>query len=159
MADKDDEQQAAFAKIVNKLLKKLPGADPELKGDRAAVHVSRVPDVPHGRGPQPPTGRERFAVWGRVGLGLVVAGMVSQWPYGLECGASLFFYMTALITVMVAGLWASVSAWHRRMGLAHSIALVVVAWGALLTADRILPRVGYAAVQASWRCEQAAGKV
>lgn len=152
MDEKEKETQAALARVVNKLLKKLPGADPHLRGDQARVNVSGVPDVPHARGPQPMTARDRLAVWGRVALGLVLAGVVNQWPYGTECGVSLMFYMSALTAVIVAGVWGARSTWHRRMGLAHIVALLVVAWGSLLAADRILPRIGYAAVHATWRC-------
>lgn len=159
MDEKEKETQAALARVVQKLLKKLPGADPHLRGDQARVNVSAVPDVPHAKGPQPPTARDRLAVWGRVALALVLAVVVNQWPYGVDCGWSLFFYMGALMAVTVAGVWGALSTWHRRMGLAHILALLVVVWGGLLTLDRILPRVGYAAVPANWTCVQAAGKI
>ncbi|MSR06763.1 MAG: hypothetical protein EXR93_06845 [Gemmatimonadetes bacterium] len=151
--DKEKDEQAAFSRIVNNLLKKLPHADPELKGDRGVVHVSGVPDVQHApRGPEPPSTRARLAVWGRVALGLLLGGVVNQWPYGQDCGLFLYLYMGALLAVVVAGIWAAVSSWHRRMGFAHIVAVLLAAWGAALIADTILPRIGYAAVHATWRC-------
>jgi len=159
MNEKEKETQAALSRVVDKLLKKLPGADPHLRGDQARVNVSGVPDVPHARGPQPPTSRDRLAVWGRVALALVLAGVVQQWPYGVECGWALLFYMFALGAVMVGGVWGAISTWRYRMGLAHILALLVITWGGLLTLDRILPRVGYAATPATWTCVQAAGKI
>src|SRR6185503_2078754 len=153
MPIKDDDQQAAFGKIVDKLLKKLPGADPHLRGDRAKVSVSSVPDVPHGRRTDAPaTARDRLAVWGRVGLGLVLGGVLNQWPYGQNCGIALYLFMGAIVAVIVAGIWSAMWAWRRRMGIAHTVAILTTAWGAMLAADRILPRIGYAAVHASWRC-------
>lgn len=153
MPDKERDQQAAFGRIVDRLLKKLPGADPYLLGDQARVNVSGVPNVPRApRSPEPPSGRARLAVWGRVFLGLVLGGVVTQWPYGQECGVVLYLYMGALAAVVVAGIWAAVSSWQRRMGLAHIVAVLLAAWGAALTADRVLPRIGYAAVHATWRC-------
>src|SRR6267143_3813748 len=82
MADKEKDQQAAFGRIVDRLLKKLPGADPHLIGDRARVNVSSVPHVPHaGRAEQPVPSSARLAVWGRVFLGVVLGVVVNQWPY------------------------------------------------------------------------------
>ena len=151
--EKEKETQAALSRVVDNLLKKLPGADPHLRGDQARVNVSGVPDVPPARGPQPPTARDRLAVWGRVALVLVLAAVIQQWPYGVDCGYALFFYMFALVAVVVGGVWGAISTWRFRMGLAHVIALLVIAWGGLLTLDRVLPRVGYAATQATWRCQ------
>lgn len=157
MSDKEKETQAALGRVIDNLLKKLPGADPHLVGDRARVKVSSVPHVPAGTRPsqsfsRAPTRGDLLAVWARVGLGLILAGVVHQWPYGLDCGLSLFFYMAALLVVIVGGGWAAFWSWRMRMGVAHILALLVVAWGAGLTAERILPRVGYAADQATWRC-------
>src|SRR5436309_12512198 len=129
MADKEKDQQAAFGRIVDRLLKKLPGADPHLIGDRARVNVSSVPHVPHGsqasHAGQPVPGSARLAVWGRVLLGAVLGVVVNLWPYGRDCGFGLAFYMVAVGAVLIGGLWAAVAAWHRRMGLAHIVAMLV----------------------------------
>ena len=158
MADKVRDTQAALGRIIDGLLKKLPGADPHLQGDRARVKVSGVPHVPAGtRQPEPsnraPTRGDLLSVWARVGLGLLLAGVVHQWPYGFECGLSLAFYMGALAAVILGGTWAAVWSWRMRMGIAHIVALLVIAWGLGLTAERVLPRAGYAAEHASWRCQ------
>jgi len=153
MVDKDQDQQAAFGRIVDRLLKKLPGADPMLRGDQARVNVSGVPHVPHAsHADKPASPRARFAVWGRVGLGLILGVVVNLWPYGRDCGLGLVFYLVAVGAVFIGGVWGAVSAWDRRMGVAHIVALLLIAWGAALAAERILPRVGYAAVAAGWRC-------
>jgi hypothetical protein len=151
----EKETQAALGRVIDNLLKKLPGADPNLIGDRARVKVSGVPHVAPGvRQPAAagPTRGDLLAVWARVGLGLLLAGVVQQWPYGFECGLALFAYLFALAAVAVGGTWAAVWAWRMRMGVAHIVALLVIAWGLGLTAERVLPRTGYAAESASWRC-------
>jgi len=152
----EKETQAALGRVIDNLLKKLPGADPNLIGDRARVKVSGVPHVAAGprqpAGPALPTRGDLLAVWARVGLGLLLAGVVHQWPYGFDCGLSLSFYLAALGVVVVGGGWAAVWAWRLRMGVAHIVALLVIAWGLVLTAERVLPRVGYAAAHATWAC-------
>src|SRR5262245_54057194 len=91
------DKTASFMRMIDGLLKKLPGADPELKGDRARVKVSSVPEVGHApRGPAPVTTSEKLSVWARVLLGAVLGGVVNQWPYGRDCGAGLAFYVLAV---------------------------------------------------------------
>lgn len=145
---------------VDRLLKKLPGADPHLRGlepgvTRPAPHAS-----PQGLGAQlakfsvttarPPA--TRLGVWGRVLLGVALAVLETQWPYGHGCGFGLFIYLAVVTTVVVAGVWGSIAAWKLKMGVAHVLSLAVVLWGIALVAGQVLPRVGYAAQAATWRC-------
>jgi len=103
--------------------------------------------------PSAPVGRKAaFATWLRVLLGALLAVGMTQWPYGHGCGISLFLYVGAAASVVVAGLWSSVSSWRRRMGLAHSLALVVTLWGMVLLAREVLPRTGYAKQALHWTC-------
>jgi hypothetical protein len=64
----------------------------------------------------------------------------------------LFLYTGAAGVVALAGLWSSVSSWRRRMGLAHTISLLVTLWGLILAAAVVLPRIGYAKAAATWFC-------
>ena len=162
MAEKylDDD---ALAREVDKLLRKLPGADPYLKGDPepAAVRAPAAPapwTVTGSRpavgigGPRPATRVQRISVWVRVFLALVPGLLITQWPYASGCGFGLWAYLFAVLAVGMAGGWAAAWGWRYRMAFAHAAALLVIAWGATLVTDQVLRRVGYAAAQASWSC-------
>ena len=69
-----------------------------------------------------------------------------------ECGLPLFGYLGALVAVIVAGGWIAVTAWRLQNGIAHILALVLLFWGLVLTADELLSRTSYAAVQSTWQC-------
>jgi hypothetical protein len=161
MAEKylDDD---ALAREVDKLLRKLPGADPYLKGDPepagARVHAPALWTVTGSRpavglsGLRPATRVQRISVWVRVFVALMPAVLITQWPYASGCGFGLWVYLFALWAVVIAAGWSAAWAWRYRMAAAHGASLLVIAWGAGLVADPVLQRVGYAAVQATWSC-------
>ncbi len=141
-ADRDwDKELAAIDKVMARPA--APGAKPAVQGGGGPV--AALPAAPVGR-------RAALFTWVRVLLAVAVAAGMAQWPYLHDCGTSLFIYLGAVATVIIAGLWSSVTSWQRRMGLAHSIALGVTLWGVLLGAQAILPRIGYAKVVAHWWC-------
>jgi hypothetical protein len=39
-----------------------------------------------------------------------------------------------------------------RGGAPHVLSLILVFWGIVLAAEQVLPRIGYAAERATWRC-------
>jgi hypothetical protein len=86
-----------------------------------------------------------------VGLGVAIV----FWPYANRCGLGLAGYLAAVLAVAGAGWWTAVTTWRARAGRAHVVALALVAWGLILTAIEILPRVGYATDPAriSWGCD------
>jgi hypothetical protein len=88
----------------------------------------------------------------RLLLGLSLGIMMARWPYSRTCGLPLFGYLSAVVTVMLAGVWAAVSAWKFRTALAHIVAVILVVYGFLLVAAELLPRTGYALYQATWLC-------
>ena len=101
----------------------------------------------------PPGGkRATLWTWTQVILGGLLAVGMTQWPYSHGCGIKLFLYLGAAGIVVVAGLWGSLSSWRRRMGLAHSLAMLVVLTGLILVAREVLPRVGYAKQASAWMC-------
>jgi hypothetical protein len=55
--------------------------------------------------------------------------------------------------ILLGGSWAAVWAWRVRSASAHLVALIVIFWGIVLSAEQVLPRIGYAATQSEWRCE------
>jgi len=157
-----DEKPRDFDKElaeVDKLLAKLPHADPTLgKGSKHAP-----PGAP-GAGAKPhtflthgpttgPTGTP-MGVWIRVGLGLLIGLAMTQWPYSHVCGLKLMFYVMGVGTVLAAGIWGAISSWRRRMGLPHALSLGLVFWGLALGAGVILPRTGYAKTPATWFCPE-----
>lgn len=139
-----------MARVVDRLLAQLPGlqdaiqpAPPVFRSSTGEMRVAS------GRYVEPPT---LIGLWGRVALGLTLGVMMTAWPYYRECGLPLFGYLSALVAVVVAGGWIAVTSWKLRNVIAHVLALVLVFWGLALTADELLSRTGYAAVQATWQC-------
>lgn len=124
--------------------------DPERPG-RQASRAAPPPSPPAEVGePAGPGG-----VWLRVGLGIVLSIGLTQWPYPHPCGFRLALFLGAVAMIPIAGVWAAVGAWRRRLAVAHLLALLVIGWGAVLAAREVLPRVGYARVEASWLCPAA----
>lgn len=135
---------------VDRLLNQLP----TVREDRAAAEVAarRAPGAA-GRlpgGTAPPEGW--LGTWARVGLGVLLGIAMPLWPYAHGCGFRLFIYMAGVLTVIVAGVWSSLSSWKRRLGLAHIVSQGLLIWGLVLAARVILPRAGYAQQAATWFC-------
>jgi VIT1/CCC1 family predicted Fe2+/Mn2+ transporter len=143
-------EPASDAAVVNSLIKKLRPQDSS---------TSYVSDRPSAFGARP-SGRLRpikapmsaMAVWSSVGLGVLLAAAVPYWPYAKGCGPWLGLYMAAAVIVVVAGMWGARVSWKSRLGFAHVIAVCTIMWGLGLTAQEVLPRVGYAKVRLAWRC-------
>jgi len=154
-----DDSLDGMSKEVDRLLKQLPGADPTLRGSGPLTSPVSRPAGPPGPGgaaiaggAREPTARDKLGVWLRVGLGVAVGALMTQWPYQHACGISLYLYLGAVTAVIVAGGWASVASWKLGMGPAHVVSLGLIVWGLVLAAQQVLPRIGYAAASASWRC-------
>lgn len=124
------------------LERKAPGAVQPARGaDLAAPSAGGAPPA-------------KWGVLVRVGLAVALAVGVPFWPYASRCGLWLAGYLATLGVMIVAGGWAAVSTWRGRMGRAHLVALLVVAWAAALSAKEVLPRIGYAkdAARVDWTC-------
>jgi hypothetical protein len=141
---KDDHQEAV---VVDQLLKKLRPFDRSYVAERENATGVRQFSRAKSRPPLRPAG-----VWARVMLGMLLGVALTQWPYPHACDKPLILYLVAIATVMVAGLWGARASWRSRMGFAHIIALGTILWGLTLSAQEVLPRVGYAKVRMSWRC-------
>jgi len=92
------------------------------------------------------------ALWARAFLGMALGTLMTQWPYGHRCGWPLVGYLSAVAIVMFAAGWIGFTSWRMRSGAAHLVALVLFFWGIILAAEQLLPRIGYAAVPATWEC-------
>ena len=134
---------------VDKLLAKLPEADPTL--GRGVPTVPSTPKLPLG---PPARGGEWLSTWVRVGLGVLLGIGMLAWPYTHGCGLKLVFYLIGVTTLIVAGVWSGLSSWRRRLGVAHLLSQLLIIWGLVLAAREILPRVGYAKTDAPFFCPE-----
>lgn len=128
---------------VDKLLAKLPNADPTL--GRGAP---RAPQAP----PPATAGGGTFGTWVRVGLAVTLAIGMALWPYAHACGLQLAYYSGGVLMLVVAGGWGAVSSWRRRTATGHVLSLAALFWGLALGAAVILPRAGYTQPAATWLC-------
>ena len=125
-----------------------PSAQPPAKSGGPSSPVSRGSSSP-----APAGGRMMvLTTWLRVLLGILLAVGITQWPYPNACGFNLAVYLGAITTVVVAGIWSSITSWQRRLGLAHTLSMLVLLWGLVLSAREVLPRVGYARHPRVWSC-------
>jgi hypothetical protein len=138
---------------VDKLLAKLPEADPTLgRGAPPLSKTARLPGAaPHGSAAGSPSA---LATWFRLGLGLLLGVGMLVWPYSHVCGFKLMFYGLGVGIVTVVGASSALSSWKRRLGLAHVLSLALLAWGVALTAGIVLPRIGYAGQHGLWFCPE-----
>lgn len=151
MADDKNQKERDWdreMREVDKLLAKLPDADPSLGRGVPTVPVSPRPAAgaaPVGAGAlhqtEPARGRAWLTTWIRVGLGLALGVGMLAWPYTHSCGLKLVFYLVGAATVTIAGVWSALSSWRRRLGWAHVLSIVLVVWGLALAGRQVLPRV------------------
>jgi hypothetical protein len=64
-------------------------------------------------------------------------------------------YLGAILTIILGGGWAAVSAWRYRASLAHVLSLIILFYGIMMAAAELLPRTGYAVDHATWECADA----
>ena len=146
--DQKDRDWDREMREVDKLLAKLPEADPTLGRGVPTVPVSPRPGGVMGAGGHgalhpagPARGRAWLTTWIRVGLGLALGVGMIAWPYAYSCGFKLVFYLIGATTVTVAGIWGALSSWRRRLGWAHALSIVLIIWGLALAGRQILPRI------------------
>jgi hypothetical protein len=115
---------------------------------------------PAGRGPGMPAGapvprRSVALTWFWVLLALALAVALPLWPYQRSCGLQLIFFMGATGVTALIGLLGALASWASRRGLAHVLSLAVILWSAVIGLREVLPRVGYAKTDRTWKCEAA----
>jgi len=151
-------QPDPMAREVDRLLAGLANIgsqpDPDRRPRGSVSSSGRVTQrsAPRARPNEAATRRDTVALWARVFLGLVFGGVMTQWPYPYGCGSPLLGYLGAVAMVMITGTWIAVASWRLRNGIVHVLAFVILFWGIVLAAEQVLPRIGYAAVQAGWGC-------
>lgn len=132
---------------IDKVMAKAPAVPPS-----PPVRAPAAPAPANAPAAAPARAGTALGSWTKVLLGVVLASAMTQWPYQANCGTPLFLYTGAAAMVPVAGAWAGLATWRRRMGFAHLLSLLVIFWGAVLLAQIILPRIGYAKTVATWWC-------
>ena len=129
---------------VDKLLAKLPNADPTLgRGALAARAAQPAVAARSGGG---------FSAWLWSGLAVALAVGMALWPYPHACGLQLIYYAGGVVMLVVAGIWGAVASWMRRSAVGHLLSLASVVWGFALVTAIVLPRIGYAKQPATWTC-------
>ena len=97
-----------------------------------------------------------LGVMARLVLAIALGVAIMFWPYSTKCGMGLFGYLAASVVVIVAGGWSAIWTWRHRSASGHILSLLLILWGALLAAQQVLPRIGYAkpdpAHPAVWMC-------
>ena len=155
MTDRDKQKDRNWdqeMRDVDRLLAKLPEADPSLVSGQSPTlrkPVSAAGTAASGAGP---TGLGWLGTWARVALGLAIGVGLTQWPYPHECGLNLVFYGVGVGAALAAGIWSSLSSWKHRAAVAHLLSQILIIWGLVLAAREVLPRVGYARAAAEWLC-------
>jgi hypothetical protein len=149
--EKDRDWDKEMAEV-DRLLKRLPDADPTLGRGEPTVRKPAVAAAVRAHPDGPPASGAWLGTWARVILGLLVGVGMTQWPYTHGCGLRLSFYLIGVGAVLAAGVWSGVSSWKRRLGVAHLLSQGLIIWGLVLAAREVLPRIGYAKVEAPWLC-------
>ena len=112
MTDKPPEKDRNWDKQmrdVDRLLAKLPYADPPGAGSEATLRKAAAA--------RPPTGPTVAGTWAKVALGLLIGIGMTQWPYTHGCGVRLGLYLIGVVAVLAAGIW---SGYRRGSGASGS---------------------------------------
>ena len=144
MSDQPRDWDKELAKI-DRAMGRIPEAAPPAPARKAEASVTGP--APAHAGPRATT-----TTWLRVALVLTLALAMPLWPYPKGCGVGLLSYLTAAGVVVLAGVWAAISTWHRRRAIGHVLAILVLIWGLALMAAEVLPRIGYAKNAIRWTC-------
>jgi hypothetical protein len=100
------------------------------------------------------------AIGASVRLVLVIALGVGLffWPYVRDCGQGLFGFMAAEAVFVAGAIWVATFTWKHGMPRTHILALLITLGGLSLIAAEVLPRNGYAKVDAKnppqWWCSE-----
>ena len=88
----------------------------------------------------------------RLTLASTLGVAILFWPYAHRCGVGLAGYLAAVAAIFAGGVWSTVWTWRHRTGRAHALSILLIAWGLILGATEVLPRIGYAKQALSWSC-------
>ncbi len=148
------DRQDPLAREVDRLLAGLKGKgrEPEQAPLSSGAPARGRIHVGGSRALHPSTRRDRIALWTELVLGIMLGVAMTQWPYAHACDWPLAGYFTAAAALILAAAWVTLASWRLHSGVAHVLSLTLLFWGLLLAAAQLLPRSGYAAERATWRC-------
>ena len=102
---------------------------------------------------------QRRALLGASARLILVAALgaaIFVWPYERACGTGLFGYLGVEAMMFVGGIWVAISTWKSRLAKTHMLSLLIAFSSIVLMAAEVLPRIGYAKVDAKnppvWWC-------
>ena len=78
-----------------------------------------------------------------VGLGVLLSAALPYWPYAHAWSWGLVLYLSAVMLVLVTGIWGAKLTWDARLPAAHTVAVGTVLWGFGLLAAEAVPRIAY----------------
>lgn len=153
MTDKD------WAKEMAKIDKQLESvSDAQLFPEKAKPGAPAAPGAAAaGASVSPKVAADRAAArsWPailRLTLSVLLGVGIMFWPYENRCGGGLIAYLLAVGAVMASGVWSAIWTWRHNAARAHILSILLIAWGVMLGASEILPRVGYAKQALTWSC-------
>ena len=140
--------QIDWKRELKKVERQFDGLPPEPSaGERRAKHAAEQREQLRQK--------ERSATigaWARLSLVILLTVAINFWPYDRSCGFGLIAYMTAEALIVAGGLWVATIAWRERLPMTHGLSLLLVLAGLALLELQIMPRTGYAKVDAAWSC-------
>jgi len=137
---------------VNRLLAQLEQTAPRLEHALETPPPRQVLPKSAEVTPSTPKRGRVAALWSGLFLAVALGVMMTQWPYPKDCGLHLLSYLGAVAAVLLAGAGIAFDSWRLRNGVTHLLSLILIFWAMVLAAEQVLPRIGYATDQASWRC-------
>lgn len=157
----DRNWEAEMAKIDKQL---ASVSDDQLLSDKKSVVPAKggvgAPSASSSAGAMKAGGGNHGGVWRgwiKVVIAVGAAGGLMFWPWSIRCGIPLVGFTTATGGVVLLGFWSAVGSWRHRLGFAHVASVLVMAWGLVLGAREVLPRIGYAIPTlerpGQWSCE------
>ena len=150
MSDRD------WSKELAKIDKQLEAVSDDALRPAKADAPRGTPATGKGGRSTEPTGTHSFGVFARLTLSVALGVAIVLWPYQARCWFGLAAYLAAVSVVAIGGGWSALWTWRHRASKAHTLSLLLVAWGLVLGAVEILPRIGYAKPDArhpaTWIC-------
>ncbi|HET9634761.1 MAG TPA: hypothetical protein VFP26_02440 [Gemmatimonadaceae bacterium] len=89
-----------------------------------------------------------IGVFARLILVAAVGVALLFWPYENACGLGLFGFLGAEAVIVIGGVWIGITTWRARLPRMHLVSLAITLGGLIAIAAEVLPRIGYAAVDA-----------
>lgn len=135
--------------------KELANIDRQLESTSDAQMFPEASDATPAERTQVEKDRAAAASWPallRLALSVALGIAIVFWPYAHRCGWGLTGYLLAVVAVAASGVWSAVWTWRHRAGRAHALSILLLAWGIILGATEVLPRVGYARQTLLWTC-------